>query len=267
MLPEYNLTGKTAVVTAGSRGIGKGIALVLAEAGVDVALVALTEPNLERTAAQVQALGRRALTVTADVTDPSAIARLADQVLGEWGTVDILVNGAGDSIRKGVAPLPPLGGERSAATEGMTPEDWRAILDINLTEAFLCCRAFGPHLLERRRGKVINIGSFAGRRGSALLTAYAAGKAGLSQFTASLALEWAPYGVQVNCIAPGQFPDPDQMSPEQAQASQERAHGVIPAGRPACCVKSACWPRISRPTPRTTRQGRRCTWTAAGRSK
>lgn len=232
MLSEYNLEGKTAVVTAAGRGIAKGVALVLAEAGADLALVALTPTHVERVAAQVREMGRRAVAITADVTDPAAVTRLAERALAELGRVDILVNGAGDSIRKGVVPLPSLGEGPSHSPEGMTPEDWRAILDINLTEAFLCCRAFGPHFVARRRGKVVNIGSFAARRGQALLTAYAAGKAALSQFTASLALEWAPYGIQVNCIAPGQFPDPDQLSAAQYQEAAARSGRNVPLGRP-----------------------------------
>lgn len=232
MLPEYSLEGKKAVVTAAGRGIAKGIALVLAEAGADVALVALTPANVERVAGQVRELGRRAVAIAADVTDPVAVSRMADRALAELGSVDILVNGAGDAIRKGVVALPPLGEELSRSPEGMTPEEWRAIIDINLTEAFLCCRAFGPHFIERRRGKVINISSFAARRGQPLLTAYAAGKAALAQFTATLALEWGPYGITVNCIAPGSFPDPDQMTEAQYQEAAARIGRTVPLGRP-----------------------------------
>jgi 2-deoxy-D-gluconate 3-dehydrogenase len=230
VVTEFNLSGKTAVVTAAGRGIAKGVALVLAEAGADVALVALTSTHIEAVAAQVRAAGRRALAVATDVTDPAAVDRMAAAVLAEFGTIDILVNGAGDSISKPVATLPA--GADTPARPGMTPEEWRAILDINLTEAFLCCRAFGPHFMERRAGKVINIGSFASRRPRPMGTAYAAGKAGVANFTAALALEWAPYGIQVNCIAPGQFPDPDQMSAEQYAAGLERARTAVPAGRP-----------------------------------
>ena len=105
------------------------------------------------------------------------------------------------------------------------------VLDVNLTQAFTACHAFGPYLLERRRGCVINVSSFAGLRARALVSAYAAAKAGLIRFTESLALEWAPYGIRVNGIAPGSFPDPEQLSESALQAREEQARRTIPLER------------------------------------
>jgi NAD(P)-dependent dehydrogenase (short-subunit alcohol dehydrogenase family) len=113
----------------------------------------------------------------------------------------------------------------------MTEADWHSIVDINLTQAFTACSAFGKHLLEQRSGSVINISSFAALRPRAEIVAYAAAKAGLSRFTESLALEWAPYDVRVNAIAPGQFPDIDTLTDEQLRQRDERAAQDIPLRR------------------------------------
>jgi NAD(P)-dependent dehydrogenase (short-subunit alcohol dehydrogenase family) len=146
-------------------------------------------------------------------------------VLGEFGHIDTLINCVGDSIHKPVVKLP--GGD----IEGMTEEDWHHVIDINLTEAFQGCRAVGPHLLERRQGCVINISGWASFRGRPEYSAYDAAKAGLMRFTECLAQEWAPYGVRVNTVAPGSFPDPDQMSAEAYQTRQDTAAKQIPLGR------------------------------------
>jgi len=113
----------------------------------------------------------------------------------------------------------------------MTEEEWHHVIDVNLTEAFQGRRAVGPHLLERRQGSVINISGWASFRGRANSVAYAAAKTGLMRFTESLAQEWAPYGVRVNCVAPGYFPDPEQMSAEAYQTRQDQAVRDVPLGR------------------------------------
>jgi 2-deoxy-D-gluconate 3-dehydrogenase len=151
--------------------------------------------------------------------------RIASLVLTEFGRLDTLVNCVGDAIRKPVVALP------GTTTEGMTEEDWHHVVDINLTEAFQGCRALGRHLLERGTGSVVNITGWASFRGRPLSTAYDAAKAGVMRFTESLAQEWAPYGVRVNAIAPGSFPDPDQMSAEDYQSRQEAARHDVPLAR------------------------------------
>jgi 3-oxoacyl-[acyl-carrier protein] reductase len=117
------------------------------------------------------------------------------------------------------------------ATPGMTEDEWRFIVDINLTEAFQGCRALGPHFLARRQGAVVNISGWASFRGRAGSAAYDAAKAGVMRFTESLAQEWAPFGVRVNAVAPGSFPDPEQMSAETYQQREAAAAKSVPLGR------------------------------------
>jgi NAD(P)-dependent dehydrogenase (short-subunit alcohol dehydrogenase family) len=161
MLPaEYDVTGKVVFVTGAGRGIGKGIALVLAEAGADVALNALTPKYVEGTAAQIAAAsGRRVVPVIADVTKSDEVRRAVDSILATFGRIDVLVNALGDSIRKPLAALPGTEGA------GVSDDELRFIMDINLTEALLCTRAVGPHMLARRSGKVINIASWTAHQG------------------------------------------------------------------------------------------------------
>ena len=224
-IPEFSLEGKNAIVIAGSRGIGKGIAMALAEAGADVAVTGFTNKYVENTAKEIEAMGRKSSALTVDATHGEDMDFLAKQVLAEFGTMDIVVNAAGDSIRKPVIALP------GSALEGMTSQEWHDIVNINLTEAFEGCRVFGPHMIERRQGTIINVSSFAARRASANLSAYGAGKAALTRFTETVALEWAPFGVRVNAVAPGSFPDPEQMSAEAYQSRQDDAKGRVPLGR------------------------------------
>jgi NAD(P)-dependent dehydrogenase (short-subunit alcohol dehydrogenase family) len=225
LLQEFDLTGKTVLITGAARGIGKGIARVLAEAGCDVAITGLTEGNAAKLAEEIRGMGRKSLGVAADATRLPDMERLAELVLGEFGHLDVLINCVGDSIRGTLAPLPDKPGHV------MSESDWHTILDINLTQAFTGCRAFGEHMLRRGSGSVINISSFAALRARADMVAYAAAKAGLTRFTESLALEWAPYGVRVNAIAPGQFPDTDLISEEQLQQRDDRAKQDIPLRR------------------------------------
>ncbi len=224
-LAEFDITGQKVLVVGAGRGIGKGIALAFAEAGADLAISALTPNGVQAVAEEVRAMGRTALPLTGDATRAVDMDQIARQVLAEFGQVDTVVNCVGDAIRKPVVKLP--GGN----TEGMSEEDWHFIIDINLTEAFQGCRALGPHLLERGQGSVINISGWAAFRGRAESAAYDAAKAGVMRFTECLAQEWAPHGVRVNAIAPGSFPDPEQMSAEAYQTRQDAARGQIPLGR------------------------------------
>ena len=224
-LPEFDVTGQKALVVGGGRGIGKGIALALAEAGVDVAVTGLTPTYAAKTADEVRALGRTAVSLAGDATKSADMDQIAQQVLTDFGTVDILVNCVGDSIRKPLVQLP------GTDAPGMTEEEWRHVVDVNLTEAFQGCRALGPHLLERRQGCVINISGWASFRGRPLSSAYDSAKTGLMRFTECIAQEWAPYGVRVNAIAPGYFPDPEHMSAEAYQSRQDAAQEQVPLRR------------------------------------
>lgn len=226
MIPkEFDLSGRAALVTGAGRGIGKGIALVLAEGGCDVAVTALTQSHADAVAERIRQQGRRGLGIAADGTRLNAMESVAQQVLSEFGHLDVLVNCIGDAMRALVAPQP------GSSDKVMGEQDWHTIVDINLTQAFIGCRAFGGHLLERRSGCVINVSSWAASLPRAGVVAYAASKAGLSRFTDSLALEWAPFNVRVNAIAPGMFVDPDDLSEETLRERDERAQRDVPLGR------------------------------------
>ena len=226
---EYDITGKAVFITGAGRGIGKGIAQVLAEAGADIALNALTPRYVETTAAEIaKATGRRVVPVTADVTKTDGVQRAIDAVMKEFGRIDVLVNNLGDSIRKPLVALPG----RGDAAAVLSDDELKFIMDVNLTEAILCTRAVGPQMLERRSGKVINISSWTARQGGGEMVVYTIAKTALVGFTRAQALEWAPYGVQVNAIAPGIFPDPVAAGEERARQTAQRAAQMVPLGRP-----------------------------------
>jgi 2-deoxy-D-gluconate 3-dehydrogenase len=229
MLPEaYDITGKVVFITGAGRGIGKGIAQVLAEAGADVAINALTPRYVEATAAEIaSASGRRVVPVMADVTKTDGVQQAIDTVMQTFGRIDVLINNLGDSIRK---PLVALPGREGAVA--LSDDELNFIMDVNLTEAILCTRAVGPHMLARRSGKVINISSWTARQGGGEMVVYTIAKTALVGFTRAQALEWAPYGVQVNGIAPGIFPDPVTGGEERARQTAERAARLVPLGRP-----------------------------------
>lgn len=225
MLPEYDLSGRVAFVTGAGRGIGAGIARALAEAGADVVINSLTDRYVTGVAADIaKATGRRVVPLVADVTRPEPVRDAVARILDQFGALDILVNNLGDAIRK---PLVPTGGRG----EPVTDDELRFVLDVNLTATLLCTRAVGPHMLGRRSGKVINIGSFASARGGSELTLYTAAKTALVGFTRALALEWAPHGVHVNAIAPGLFPDPVTLGEAGYAERGEEARQVVPLRR------------------------------------
>lgn len=230
MIPaEFDMTGKTVFVTGAGRGIGKGIAQVLAEAGADVAINALTKTYVEPLAAEIaEATGQRAIPVVADMTKADSVQGAVDEVLSAFGRIDVLVNALGDSIRK---PLVGLPGTDQAGVP-IADDDLRFIMDINLTEALLTTRAVGPHMLARGSGKVINVAAWTAHQGGNGAVLYTAAKTALAGFTRALAIEWAPHGVQVNCMAPGLFPDILTGGEERVRRSEERAKKVVPLGRP-----------------------------------
>ena len=228
MLSDFDLSGRRALVTGAGRGIGKGVALALAEAGADVGVTALSAENAQRVAQEIVAkTGRRGFGWAADGTRVEPMQALAEQALSQLNGLDILVNCIGDAIRGAVSTRPGQTGGQKVLTEA----DWHTVIDLNLTEAFVGCHVFGPHLLAQNHGVVINISSFAALRPAALMSAYAAAKAGLSRFTECVALEWAPHRVRVNAIAPGTFPDPEQMSQQDWQQREQQASRSIPLGR------------------------------------
>lgn len=186
----FDLTGKTAFITGASRGIGRAIAVGLAQAGADVALVARSPDGLADTAEAIDALGRKAFVIRADVTSQEAVAAAVATTIDQLGQVDVVVNNAGGSNF--------MVGFRDLRLPG-----WEKIIRLNLDSAAYVCHAFAPHLLERGQGSVINVASVAGVAASPLLAPYGAAKAGLISLTKSLAVEWAPNGVRVNALCPG----------------------------------------------------------------
>src|SRR5262245_40676424 len=230
MMPvEFDVTGKVVFITGAGRGIGKGIAQVLAEAGADVALNALTPAYVEGTAGQIAAAtGRRVVPVIADVTKAGEVSRAIESVLGTFGRIDILVNALGHSIRKPLVGLPGTPDDGAAISD----DDLRFIIDINLTEALLCTRAVGPHMLARRSGKVINIASWTAHQGGREMVLYTTAKTALAGFTRAQALEWAPFGVHVNAIGPGLFPDVVTAGEEGVRQTTLRAEQTVPLKRP-----------------------------------
>ena len=165
--------------------------MALAGAGADVALAARSKTDLEETARQVQAAGRRALVVPTDVASYAEVEGLMARAVKELGRLDVVVNNSG------VAKVAPLA--------EMTPDDWRFMVDANLTGVFNGCRAAAPHLIAQKSGKVINVASVLGQVGLPGYTIYAATKGGVIAFTRALGVEWARHGIQVNAIAPGWF--------------------------------------------------------------
>jgi NAD(P)-dependent dehydrogenase (short-subunit alcohol dehydrogenase family) len=224
-LADFDLTGRRVLVTGAGRGIGKGIALVMAEAGADVGVTSLGQANADRVAAEVRVRGRRGFGWAADGTSVASMQAIAEDVIARLGGLDILVNCVGDSIPGAVAAAP--GGTARVMTEA----EWHRVVDINLTQAFVGCHVFGPHLLAQESGCAVNISGIAGIRATANQAAYAASKAGLTRMTEVLAQEWAPYHVRVNAIAPGQFTDPEQVTPEQFAERERVGASRVPLGR------------------------------------
>jgi NAD(P)-dependent dehydrogenase (short-subunit alcohol dehydrogenase family) len=189
---RFDLEGKCAVVIGGTSGLGKAIALGLAEAGADVVASSRRLEETRQIAAEIEAFGRRSLQATVDVSDRSSIELLQKAVLENFGKVDILVNAAGITTK-----VPTL---------ECSEEDWNRVLDINLTGTLRACQIFGKTMVGQGFGKILNIASLSTFRGFNQVAAYAASKAGVGSLTKTLAIELAPYKICVNGIAPGVFP-------------------------------------------------------------
>ena len=214
----FNLTGKVAVVTGGNGGIGLGMARGLARAGACIVIVGRNAAKSQAAAAELQALGTEAAAVEADVVDEAAVARLMAQVAERWGRLDILVNNAGINIRK--------------PAQDLSLDEWRSVVDTNLTSAFLCARGAYPLLRGAGGGKVINIGSMTSIFGASFAPAYSASKGGIVQLTKALATSWAADRIQVNAVLPGWI-DTELTRTARLQVAglHERVLARTPAGR------------------------------------
>ncbi len=189
--PLFDLSGKIAVVTGASRGLGQYLGRALARAGADLVITSRRLEDLKAFQQEIEDMGREALPLALDVRDADSIVAMADLAWSHFGKVDILVNNAGCNVRK-----PAL---------DVTWEDWNQILDTNLRGPFFVAQAFARKMVERRYGRIINIGSVTSVFGYAGISPYCASRGGIKQLTMSLADEWGESGLTVNCLAPGWF--------------------------------------------------------------
>lgn len=213
----FSLEGRRALVTGASRGLGRAIALALADAGSDVVCAGTSPDSSAETAAAIRERGLQAWQVGGDLSHRAAVHSLAEEVEAQAGQIDILVNNAG-TIRRHPAAEYPV-------------DAWDVVLNTNLDAVFLLCRHFGAEMIKRKEGKIINIASLLSFTGGITVPAYTASKHAVAGLTKALANEWAQHNVQVNAIAPGYFRTDNtqalQDNPERAKAISDR----IPAGR------------------------------------
>jgi len=194
VLDRFRLDGRRALITGASRGLGFAMARALAEAGADLVLVGRDRDSLDAAGRQLAATGRRIDLLAYDIATPAEAQRMCDEALSRLGPIDVLVNN--------------VGGRRiNVPTEKLPVEEWQRILDLNLTSAFVCCKNIGGAMVERRRGSVINVASISGMVVNKGIhgRSYETSKAALTAFTKTLAVDWAPYNVRANVIAPGGF--------------------------------------------------------------
>ena len=189
MNDKFSMDGRVAVITGGGTGIGRASALVLAERGADIVLAGRRLEPLESTAGEIEALGRRALAVSTDVTDADQCRALIDTTVAEFGRLDVLMNNAG-------------GGQTKSLMK-WTDEEWHEVLDLNLSSAWYLSRAAAKPMIEQKKGAIVNISSGAGLLAMPQAPIYGAAKAGLQNLTGSMAAAWTRKGLRVNCIACG----------------------------------------------------------------
>jgi NAD(P)-dependent dehydrogenase (short-subunit alcohol dehydrogenase family) len=215
--PSFDLTDKVAILVGAGRGIGRTLALGLANAGADVVVCSRTKIELESLAGEIRSMGRKSLVQATDVTVLKDIEILAEAAKKEFGKIDILVNNSGTNFHE-----PAL---------SVTEEHWDKVLDTNLKGLFFCSQIIGRIMVEQGRGKIVNIGSTFGLVGNESRVAYCASKGGVTQLTKVLAIEWAPYHVNVNAIAPTATETPMNKKLFDDPEWRREVLRKIPAGR------------------------------------
>jgi len=222
LLDRFSLVGKRLFITGGSRGLGREMALAMAEAGAEVVLTGRNAESLEEAAAAVRGLGREASVIVADMGDPAECEAACRKALDESGPVDILVNNVGGRLV-------------NVPVQDQTLADWRRILDLNLTSTFLCTKLLGGEMVRRGKGgRVINVASISGLVANRGIggRSYETAKAAVIQFTRATAADWAPHGVTVNAICPGGFfTEPNQRWARENPEVIEGFLKAIPMGR------------------------------------
>ena len=217
-LDAFSLDGKVALITGASRGLGAGMAAAISAAGAAVALHSNENPATETVARIGAESGRRTEMFTADLEDRAAADRLIADTIAAFGRIDILVNNAGIIRRKPAAQH--------------SDDDWDAVIEVNLSNAFRMCRAMGKHLLDGSRpGKIINVASLLSFQGGVTVPGYAAAKGGIVQLTKALANEWASHGINVNAIAPGYMQTDNTKALRDDPQRNKQITERIPAGR------------------------------------
>jgi gluconate 5-dehydrogenase len=214
----FDLTGRVAIITGASRGLGQYFGRALARAGADLVITSRNVESLGDFKAEIEALGRRALPLELDVRDYDSIQRMAEAAYAHYGKLDILVNNAGCNVRKPAADV--------------TWDEWNLVLDTNLRGTFFVAQVVARKMIPRRYGRIINIGSVTAVFGYAGMAPYCASRGGVKQLTMSLADDWGPHGITVNCLAPGWFKTAQNAALYENKEWVEYITDRIPLKRP-----------------------------------